>query len=483
MLYTAHCIMCSRQEGGAGKTEEPEKVRARVSVHPYIPNSVPEVKRQMLAAIGASSVEDFYADIPESIRLGRPLDMPPPLRSEAELTRHVGGLLARNTGTREALSFLGAGCYPHYVPAVVDEVVNRSEFLTAYAGEPYEDHGRFQALWEYQSLMGELLEMDVVNVPVYDGYQASATALRMAGRITGARRLLLVTAIDPGKLSKIDDYARPVHDLVIVPVDPDTGLVDTAAVQAELAAGDVAAVYAEAPSASGIIDPALTSLAGLAHDAGALYVVGCNPISLGVVAPPSAYGADIVCGDIQPLGLHMAYGGLNGGFIATRDEEKFVAEYPSRLFGLAPTRVEGEYGFGDVAYERTSFAVREEGREWVGTAAALNGITAGVYLALMGPQGMREIGETIMANTRYALRQLAEVPGIEAPYADAPHFADFTLAFTGARTAAEVNEALLAHDIFGGRVLSENKALYCVTEVHTKDDIDRLAGILEEIVK
>ena len=200
-----------------------------MGVHPYIPNSVPEVRRQMLAATGASSVEDFYADVPGSIRLGRPLDLPPALRSEAELVRHVGGLLAGNTGTAEALSFLGAGCYRHHVPAVVDEVVDRGEFLTAYAGEPYEDHGRFQALWEYQSLMGELLEMDVVTVPVYDGHQAAATALRMAGRITGARRLLLVTAVDPDKLSKIEDYVRPVHDVVVVPVDPRTGLMDVAA--------------------------------------------------------------------------------------------------------------------------------------------------------------------------------------------------------------------------------------------------------------
>ncbi|HEU5027645.1 MAG TPA: aminomethyl-transferring glycine dehydrogenase subunit GcvPA [Spirillospora sp.] len=453
-----------------------------MGVHPYIPNSVPAVKAEMLAAVGAADVAEFYADVPEAIRLGRPLDMPPPLRSEAALVRHVGGLLARNTSTRDALSFLGAGCYRHHVPAVVDEVVNRSEFLTAYAGEPYEDHGRFQALWEYQSLMGELLEMDVVNVPVYDGYQASATALRMAGRITGARRLLLVTAVAADKISKIDDYVRPVHDVVVVPVDASTGLIDRAAVRAELAAGDVAAVYAEAPSASGIIDPALTSLADLAHGAGALLVAGCNPISLGIVAPPAAYGADIVCGDVQPLGVHMAYGGLNGGFIATRDEERFVAEFPSRLFGLAPTSVEGEYGFGDVAYDRTSFALREEGKEWVGTAAALNGITAGVYLALMGPRGMREIGETIMANTRYALDRLAAVPGVEAPYAAAPHFADFTLRFTGSRTSAEVGDALLEHGIFGGAVLSDTDALYCVTEVHTKDEIDRLADTLQEIV-
>lgn len=450
------------------------------AVHPYVPNSAPSIKQAMLAAVGADSVEEFYADIPESIRLRRPLDLPPPMRSEAALARHMGGMLGRNTSTVEALSFLGAGCYRHQVPAVVDEVINRSEFLTAYAGEPYEDHGRFQALWEYQSLMGELLELDVVNVPVYDGFQAAGTALRMAGRITGRRRLLVATAIDADKLSKINGYVAPLHEVTVIPVDRSTGLVDLDALRAALA-DDVAAIYAEAPSYSGILDPALTSLAEAAHEAGALYVVGCNPISLGVVAPPASYGADIVCGDVQPLGLHMSFGGANAGFIATRDEERFVQEFPSRLFGLAPTLVEGEYGFGDVAYERTSFALREQGKEWVGTAAALHGIAAGVYLALMGPQGMREVGETILANTRYAMTRLAEVPGVEVPYAGAPHFADFTVRFAGG--AARIGDALLERGIFGGRVIGEHDALYCVTEVHTKDDIDRLADTLQEVAK
>lgn len=470
-------------------------------VHPYIPNSVPETKRAMLAEVGAASVEEFYADVPESIRLRRPLDLPAPLRSEAALARHVGGLLARNRSALDTLSFLGAGVYQHHVPAVVDEVVSRSEFLTAYAGEPYEDHGRFQALWEYQSLMGELLEADVVTVPVYDGFQAAGTSLRMAGRITGARRLLVASAVAPDKLSKIEDYVRPAHDVVVVPVSPATGLADLDAVRAELAAGDVAAVYAEAPSALGLVDPALPALGEAAHGAGALYVVGCNPMSLGVVAPPASYGADIACGDVQPLGVHMSYGGGNAGFIATRDEERFVAEFPSRLFGVAPTSVEGEYGFGDVAYDRTSFALREEGKEWVGTAAALNGIAAGVYLAVMGPQGMREIGETIMARTRYAMNRLAGVPGVEIPYAGAAHFADFAVRFTGTATVAEINDGLLERGIFGGSPLpgsyapardgaaprrgapSETDALYCVTEVHSKDDIDRLAAALEELVK
>ncbi|NUP50276.1 MAG: aminomethyl-transferring glycine dehydrogenase subunit GcvPA [Catenulispora sp.] len=446
--------------------------------HPYIPNSDPEIRRRMLAAIGAGSVEEFYADIPDAIRLHRPLDLPAPLRSEAELTRHMDDLLSRNTPAR--LSFLGAGCYRHHVPAVVEEVGNRSEFLTAYAGEPYEDHGRFQALWEYQSLMGELLEMDVVNVPTYDGYQAAATALRMAGRVTGRRRLLVVGPVSPDKLSKIIDYVRPDHDVEVL--DGPAGPFGWQA--ADLVVGaDVAAVYIEAPNFHGVLDPALPLLADRAHAVGALLVVGCNPISLGAVAPPAAYGADIVCGDVQPLGIRMSYGGGNAGFIATRDEERLVREFPSRLFGVIPTAVEGEYGFGDVFYDRTSFAVREEGKEWVGTASALNGIMAGVYLALMGPQGMREIGETILALTRYAQDRLAEVPGVEAPNRDRVSFADFVLRFTGGRSAQEISALLLERGIQGGLVLSDSDALFCVTEIHTREDIDHLAAILQEIAQ
>ncbi|NGO70626.1 aminomethyl-transferring glycine dehydrogenase subunit GcvPA [Streptomyces boncukensis] len=451
--------------------------------HPYIPNSAPAVRRAMLKAVGTDSVEDFYADIPASLRLHRPLNLPAPLRSEAGLVRHLEELLAGGRSTRDTLSFLGAGCYPHHVPAVVDEVVNRSEFLTAYAGEPYEDHGRFQAMWEYQSLMAELLAAEVVNVPVYDGFQAAGTALRMAGRVTGRRRLLAVSDTAPEQLSKVTDYVRPEHEVTVLPPRAD-GRADLDAVRAELAAGDVAAVWAQAPAYSGLVDEGLPDLAELAHEAGALYVVGCNPLTLGVLAPPADYGADIACGDIQPLGVHMSYGGGNAGFLATQDVEQLVAEFPTRLFGLVPTSVEGEYGFGDVAFERTSFALREEGREWVGTASALHGIGAGVYLALMGPHGMREIGETVLAHTAYAKRRLAEVPGVEVPQADAVHFADFPVRFTGSRTAVEVNAALLEHGIFGGALRPErgpHEALFCVTETHTTADIDRLADTLKGI--
>ena len=457
-------------------------------VYPYIPNSVPETREKMIARIGAESVEELYEDIPEELRLGKLLNLPEPLLSEIELKRHVAGILSKNTSCQEYLSFLGAGCYHHHVPAVCDEINQRSEFLTAYAGEPYDDHGRFQALFEYQSMMGELLDMDVVNVPTYDGLQAAATAVRMAVRITGRRRILVAETISPSVLSKIRDYCGPSLWLELIDVDPRTGQIDLARLE-EALSPEIAAVYFENPGYLGALEVHGDKIATLAHNAGAICVVGVDPISLGVVAPPASYGADIVCGDIQSLGIHMQYGGGHAGFIATRDEERYVMEYPSRLFSIVPTCVSGEYGFGDVAYDRTSFAKREEGTEFVGTASALWGITAGVYLALMGPKGMQELGIGIMQRARYLMAQLDTIDGVKVPLFAVPHFKEFVVNFDGTgRTVAEINQALLKHRIFGGVDLSDSfptygpSALYCVTETHSKADLDSLVDALRRVV-
>ena len=458
------------------------------TVYPYIPNSVPETQEEMIARIGAESVEELYEDIPEELRLNRLLTLPQPLLSEIELRRHVAGLLSKNVTCQDFVSFLGAGCYNHHVPAVCDEINQRSEFLTAYAGEPYDDHGRFQALFEYQSMMGELLDMDVVNVPTYDGLQAAATAVRMAVRIADRRQILVAETINPSVLSKMRDYCGPSIAIDRLAADPKTGQLDLARL-GQAISSETAAVYFENPSYLGALEAHGGEIAALVHNAGAICVVGVDPISLGVIAPPVCYGADIVCGDIQSLGIHMQYGGGHAGFIATRDEERYVMEYPSRLFGITPTCVPGEYGFGDVAYDRTSFAKREEGTEFVGTASALWGITAGVYLALMGPRGMQELGAGIMQRTRYLMAQLDAIDGVRAPLFDAPHFKEFVVNFDDVgRTVAEINEALLKHRIFGGVDLSNAlpaygaSALYCVTEAHTQADLDSLVDTLRTVV-
>ena len=464
-------------------------IKKKQTVYPYIPNSVSTVKNQMLKEVGAKRVEDFFEDIPKKLRLKKNMNLSKPLLSEYSLRKHIEGILSKNKTCQEHLNFLGAGCWQHYVPAVCDEVNQRGEFLTAYAGEPYDDHGRFQALFEYASMMGELLNMDVVNVPTYDWLQAAATSIRMASRITGRREVLVSRTISADILSKIRDYCKPQIEVKLLDYDYETGQLDLNSLKVKISS-KTAAVYFENPSYLGFIEAHGDEISKIAHDHGAICIVGVDPVSLGILTPPIEYGTDIVCGDLQPLGMHMQFGGGHAGFIATQDEEKYVMEYPSRLFGIAPTSVEGEYGFGDVAYERTSFALREEGKEFVGTATALWGITAGVYLALLGPQGMREIGEDIMQKSHYAMLQISKIRGVKCPVFQSTHFKEFVVNFDDiGKTVEEINKALLRRKIFGGKDLTKefpelgNSALCCVTEVHTKDDIDRLINALKEVVE
>lgn len=460
--------------------------KKKTMVHPYLPNSVPIVRAAMLEEIGVENIETLYEDIPENLRFKGVMNLPEPLSSEYGLKRHVEQILSKNRTCRECISFLGGGCWQHYVPAICDEINQRSEFLTAYAGEPYEDHGRFQALFEYASMMGELLDMDVVNVPTYDWGQAASTSIRMAARITDRAEILVPHTISPDRLSVIRNYCRPVVEVSLIECHQKIGRLNLDDLRDKISS-KTAGVYFENPSYFGLVEDQGKAISDIVHEHGALSIVGVDPISLGILIPPSNYGADIVCGDIQALGIHMQYGGGLAGFIATRDEERFVMEYPSRLFGITPTVVEGEYGFGDVTYERTSFGSREGGKEFVGTATALWGITAGVYLALIGPQGMQKLGRTIVQKSQYAMKRISETNGVRIPLLQLPHFKEFVVDFndTG-KTVEEVNKALLEKGIFGGKDLStefpelESSALYCVTEIHTKEDIDRLVQALEE---
>lgn len=457
-------------------------------VHPYIPNSVPQVQEEVLAAIGADSIDELYELIPDELLFKGELDIPDGYLDEYSLRRHMDELLVKNTPTSERLSFLGGGCSPHYVPAICDVINSRSEFLTAYAGEPYEDHGRFQALFEYASMLAELVEMDVVSVPTYDGSQAAASALRMACRITGRNAVIIPRSLNPDRASIIKNYCYPQIEVITVDYDKQTGSIDVADLQDKLS-DHIAAVYLENPSFLGTIETSSQEISDLAHENGALCVVGVDPISLGVLAPPPQYGADLVCGELQSLGIHMYYGGGRGGFIASPDEERIVSEFPTRLFGIVPT-VDRAWGFGDVAWERTSFAKREDAKEYVGTMAALWGITAGVYLALMGPQGMEDVGRTIMERSAYAASQLGKIEGVISPALNTPFFQEFIANLDGTgKTAREVNDALLEMGIYGGIDLSKSfpelgeSLMLCVTEVHTKQDIDQLVTSVREIVE
>ncbi|MEF9955065.1 MAG: aminomethyl-transferring glycine dehydrogenase subunit GcvPA [Clostridium sp.] len=457
--------------------------------HPYIPNSVPAIQEEMLREIGMSSLEELHKNVPEMLKLKENMNLPKALKSESELKRHVEKLLSKDIDCNKNLNFLGAGCWQHYVPAICDEINGKGEFLTGYGGEPYNDEGRFQSLFEYASMVAELVDMDVVNVPTMDWSQAAATTVRMAQRITNRSVVLVPEIIDPEKLQVMKNYAECCIQFETVMCN-EKGLIDLDDLKAKLT-GDTIGIYFENPNYLGVIETNGQVISDLVHANGGLSLVGIDPISLGVLATPPTYGADIVCGDLQPLGIHMNYGGGQAGFMATRDEEKFVMEFPSRLFGLAPTSEPGEYGFGDVAYDRTSFGHhREHGKEYVGTQAGLWGITAGVYLATMGPKGMEEVGQTIMSNAQYAAKNINKIPNVTVNPFGSVFFKEFVVDFSATgKTVEQINKALLGKGIFGGKDLSEDfkelgqSALYCVTEIHTKEDLDALVAALAEVTK
>ncbi|OWZ82730.1 aminomethyl-transferring glycine dehydrogenase subunit GcvPA [Natranaerobius trueperi] len=456
---------------------------------PYIPSTAPGMKEKLLNEVGLSSVEDIYQEIPERLRFEGRLNIPEPIESEYQLKRHVRNILSNNESTDEYVSFLGGGTWKHYVPSVCDTIASQDEFLTAYVGDAYADKGKFHALFESCSMIGDLVEMDVVTTPTYDWANAVAFSCGMAERITGRKEIILPKNMSPRRLEVVKNYAKKGLTIKYIDFDPKTGLLDLDSLEQQLSS-NTAAVYFENPTYMGVIEVQGQKISDLAHNVGAEVIVGVDPSSLGVIAPPSRYGADIVCGDLQPLGMHMEWGGGLAGFIASRDEEKYVSEYPTLLFGVTTTQREGEYGFGHVAFERTSYAHREEGKDYIGTTTALYGIVAGVYLALMGPKGMKELGTGIMERVHYATQKLNEIDKVKVPRLNGEPFKEFIVDFndTG-KTVSEINKQLRKRGIFGGHDLSEefpsmkNCALYCITEIHSKQDIDYLVHSIADIVE
>ncbi len=457
-------------------------------IYPYIPNSAPEVKKQMLEELGLEDVEEIYAEIPEHLRFKGEMDLPEPLLSEYELKRHVEEILDQDKDCKECLNFLGGGTWQHYVPEVCDTINSRDEFLTAYVGAAYADHGKYQAIFEFTSMLGELLDFDVVSTPTYDWGMAAGYAIRMAARMTGKNEVLIPKTVSPDRYLCIKNLCKPTIRIKLIQYDRKTGLLDLEDLKAKIS-DKTAAVYFENPSYLGFIETQGEEISRITHEKDAISIVGVDPSSLGVLEPPSHYGADIACGELQPLGIHINAGGGLAGFIASRDEEKYVAEYPTQLWGITETTREGEYGFGDVSFERTSYASRENAKDFLGTQTALWGITAGVYLALMGPKGMQELGEGIMQRVDYAQKVLSKIPGVKVPLLSSINFKEFIVNFdaTG-KKISEINRDLLDYGIFGGKDLSKefpelgNNALYCITEIHTKSDIDRLADALKKVL-
>lgn len=463
------------------------------TVFPYIPNSVPEVQAQMLAYVGAKDVMDLYEEVPESLRFAKELALPAAIRDEAGIKRHMERILAKNANCNEYDNFMGAGCANHYVPAVCDEIATRGELLTCYGAETWADHGKYQIFFEYQSLMAELLEMDFLTVPCHCGGQATATGLCMANRITGRKKVLLPANMTPQNLLLVKNYLNSVHPenaltIEMVAYEEDSGRLDLDDLKAKLD-DSVAAVLIENPNYLGVIESEGKVIGDLVRANGSEFIVYADPISLGVLEAPANYGATIGVGDLHSVGLHLQCGGAQGGYIASLDDMKYIQEFKELVDGVTETVVPGEIGYSVVLVERTHYALREKGKEFTGTQNNLWMAPVAVYLSLMGPKGLAEVGDTIMTNRKYLEKQMAAIPGVALRY-NAPCFKEFVVDFndTG-KTVAEINQALLRDKIFGGVDLSGDFpalgqcALYCATELSSKEAMDHLVDALKKIVE
>ena len=445
----------------------------------------------MMQTIGITNIEELYADIPAALRLKKRLDLPKEGLPEFEVKKHVEELLSTSKTCDSMPVFLGAGCWPHYIPAVVKEIVERSEFLTSYTPyQPETSQGMLQALFEYQSLICELVGMDVANSSMYDWASALGEAARMASRITKRREILVPEIIHPDRLATLKVYAEPAGiQIKQLGYDSEIGQLDMDSLEKRIST-NTAAVYIENPSYLGFIESQAEEIQAQTHKAGALFIVGVDPTSLGILKPPGEYGADIVIGEGQPLGNAMNYGGPLLGIMACREDNNLIRQMPGRIIGITTTLDGTQEGFCMVLQTREQHIRREKATSNICTNEALCAVASCVYLALLGPQGMKELGETVISRANYAIKVLSQIEGIKTPVFRSHHFKEFTVNFDPAgKDTKTVNTSLLQRNIHGGKDISNEfpalgqTALYCVTETHSKSDIDQLAEALTEILE
>lgn len=443
----------------------------------------------MLREIRIDDVEALFADVPIAIRRNSALQLPAS-RSEIEAKRDIEGLLSKNLSTREMTSFLGGGVWPHHVPAAVDEIASRSEFLTSYTPyQPEISQGMLQALFEYQSMIAELMGMEFANSSLYDWATALGEAARMCSRVTGRDEIIVPHYIHPDRFQTLHTFCEPAGiKVVMLGQDRKTGAILQDEMLRKINA-KTAGVYIENPSYLGFFEPGAKRIGEIAHEKGALFVIGADPISLGLFASPGELGADIAVGEGQPLGNHMNYGGPLLGLFACKGE-RLLRQMPGRVIGMTVTKDGKSKAFTLALQAREQHIRREKATSNICTNEALCAIAAAAYLSLFGAHGLEELGKMILAISSYAMKRLREVNGIRAPFFDAQHFKEFVVSFDGTGlTASRVNEGLYQQGIQGGICLNGcfpelgQSALYCVTETHTHEDIDRLVRTISSILE
>jgi glycine dehydrogenase subunit 1 len=436
-------------------------------------------RREMLEAIGVESIDELFEDIPESLRLGRPLDLPDG-KPETEVYDRLSALASRNAHAEAETSFLGAGMYDHYVPAIVDAITSRSEFLTPYTPyQPEISQGGLQVMFEFQTAMSELTGLPVSNAALYEGPSAVASAAYLAIGATGRRKLVASRGVHPHSRESLVTYGAGYGtELVEVPLAD--GVTDTAAL-AEAIDDETAAVFLQQPNFLGAVED-IDALGAAAKEHGALVVVACDPIALSILRPPGECGVDIAVGEGQPLGNRLDYGGPSFGFFCATEEH--VRRMPGRIAGET-TDVDGRRGFVLTLQTREQHIRREKATHNICTAQALNALAGMVHLAWLGKRGFVELGELLVRRTAYARERLGAVDGVELLH-EAPAAREFAITLDA--PVEEVLDRCAAEGIGAGYPLGrdypeyENGLLVALTERRSRQDIDRLADVLGRAV-
>ena len=431
-------------------------------------------REQMLETIGIDSIDELFEQIPAGVRLGRPLELERAL-SEPELVAHLSELAAHNMDTSREVSFLGAGIYDHYVPAVVDAVLARGEFLTAYTPyQPEMSQGLLQAIFEYQTAICELTGMDVSNASGYDGTTVAADACYVAKHATGRTKVVLAETLNP-QVRQVVKTDAPGFGLEVIEVPHRDGTIDPD--ELRRAATDAACVIFQQPNFFGCLEPA-PDLAAAANDAEALPVAHVDPVSLGMLEAPGAYGCALAIGEGQGAGNYQSYGGPHYGFLAARSE--FIRRMPGRISGETVDS-DGKRGFVLTLQTREQHIRREKATSNITTNQTLLALAGLVHLSWLGPQGLRELGETCLALSRYAKERLSDA-GFEPVFSEQSTFKEFAVRV--GRPARDAIRDARAAGVHPGYPLGRDYAglddalLVAVTEKRTTDEIDLLAEAL-----
>ena len=445
----------------------------------YTPNTESDIKL-MLKEIGVNSIEDLLVDIPEEL-LCKQINIPTGM-SEMELKHSLKSLSDENANLNKYTSYLGAGAYEHFIPSVVDHLSSRGEFYSCYTPyQPEVSQGTLQGIYEFQSMMCELLAMDIVNASMYDGSSALAEAAVLAIRHKQKKNVLVSKTVHPEYREVLSTYLQEL-DVKLIEIEMENGITSVSDLESRID-NNTACVLIQTPNFFGCLEET-EELVELTHKNEALFVACVNPMSLGIIKPPGEYDADIAVGDIQALGNYINYGGPHAGFFAVNKE--FMRKMPGRLAG-ATTDTKGRRAFTLTLQTREQHIRRAKATSNICTNQQLLALRTCIYLSTLGKAGMIDIGNLNIHKSHYAMDRLCELDGIE-PLLNKPFFNEFAITFSDNYKIEEINRLLFESGIIGGLDLSHfypdinNAMLLCVTETKTKEDIDDLVSAVSNII-